>query len=597
MERDNRDEDMMLKGTKQEMPGFRFRLLRPEKKRELWNPDFELLFLLRGSGRVSYEDGEVHNLPMGSIFAINRFQICDLDLDEDGLALSLCVSAETIASFHIKLLKCEVKCQSFFYMEDQQEKFDLIRRDMARIFLEMYKNNEEQPIYMKSRVTALLEDLLSYFTSGEKVEQGRSGRERLQRASDYILQHCREEITLEDLADHLYLSRAYISRSFPQYFGVSFREYVTQVRLAHAVQEMHSGATLTEIAYHNGFVNETAMIRAFRKYRGMTPSEYRKQMEYTVKQREKKGKEREEAAGDQDIFQSLLQYAAVTEQEIETTNESAVSVIVAVNGRKPRVAGHWKRVINAGYAASVLNESCDTLRGLFSQIIEDRTDILFPVKDLEQHTGLGFSAWCDNNRILIGTRRYMEQEGVTLPEQDYEDGHSKNGELQVLYLAGSGNLHAMFVLRYVGGRNVARSLASLQRENIRLLVTSKDPSLTARHITEAYHLPEGMVTVLDGDQCQAIEAAEAAPEKPDCCLYHHRGFASLTGGLQAADQAQNAETSATTVQLVSVCFSVFIAVLLTYAGSIWQLSIATVLMYQAAWSALSIAVCALKQHS
>ena len=249
------------------------------------------------------------------------------------------------------------------------------------------------------------------------------------------------------------------------------------------------------------------------------------------------------------------------------------------------------------YAASLLNESCDTLRGLFSQIIEDRTDILFPVKDLEQHTGLGFSAWCDNNRILIGTRRYMEQEGVTLPEQDYEDSHSQNGELQILYLAVSGNLHAMFVLRYVGGRNVARSLASLQRENIRLLITSKDPSLTARHITEAYHLPEGMVTVLDGDQCQAIEAADAAPAKPDCCLYHHRGFASLTGGLQAADQAQNAETSATTVQLVSVCFSVFIAVLLTYAGSIWQLSIATVLMYQAAWSALSIAVCALKQHS
>ena len=206
------------------------------------------------------------------------------------------------------------------------------------------------------------------------------------------------------------------------------------------------------------------------------------------------------------------------------------------------------------YAASVLNESCDTLRGLFRQIIEDRTDILFPVKDLEQHTGLGFSAWCDNNRILIGTRRYMEQEGVTLPEQDYEDSHSKNGELQILYLAVSGNLHAMFVLRYVGGRNVARSLASLQKENIRLLVTSKDPSLTARHITEAYHLPEGMVTVLDGDQCQAIEAADAAPAKPKCCLYHHRGFASLTGGLQAADQAQNAETSATTVQLVSVCF-------------------------------------------
>ena len=249
------------------------------------------------------------------------------------------------------------------------------------------------------------------------------------------------------------------------------------------------------------------------------------------------------------------------------------------------------------YAASILNHSCETLRGLFRQIIEDRTEILYPVKDLEVHHGLGFAAWCDNNRVLIGNRLYMEREGVPLPEQEYEDEHSQNGSLQILYLAVSGSLHAMFVLRYVGGRNVARSLASLQKENIRLLVTSKDPSLTARHITETYHLPEGMVTVLDGDQCQAIEAADAAPEKPKCCLYHHRGFASLTGGLQAADQAQNAETSATTVQLVSVCFSVFIAVLLTYAGSIWQLSIATVLMYQAAWSALSIAVCALKQHS
>lgn len=248
------------------------------------------------------------------------------------------------------------------------------------------------------------------------------------------------------------------------------------------------------------------------------------------------------------------------------------------------------------YAASVLNESHGTLKGLFRQIVEERTDILFPVKDLEQHHGLGFSAWCDNNRILIGTRRYLEQEGVPLPDEEYEMQHSKNGELQILYLAVSGNLHAMFVLKYVGGRNVARSLAVLQKENIRLLVTCQDPSLTAHHITEAYRLPEGMITVLDQEQCNAIKATPEDPEDT-CCMIHLKAFASLTGGLQAADQAQNAESSATTVQMVSVLFSMIIAALLTSAGSIWELSVATVLMYQAAWSALSIAVCALKQHN
>lgn len=248
------------------------------------------------------------------------------------------------------------------------------------------------------------------------------------------------------------------------------------------------------------------------------------------------------------------------------------------------------------YAASVLNESHGTLKGLFRQIVEERTDILFPVKDLEQHHGLGFSAWCDNNRILIGTRRYLEQEGVPLPDEEYEMQHSKNGELQILYLAVSGNLHAMFVLKYVGGRNVARGLAVLQKENIRLLVTCQDPSLTAHHITEAYRLPEGMITVLDQEQCNAIKAAPEDPEDT-CCMIHLKAFASLTGGLQAADQAQNAESGATTVQMVSVLFSIIIAALLTSAGSIWELSVATVLMYQAAWSALSIAVCALKQHN
>ena len=248
------------------------------------------------------------------------------------------------------------------------------------------------------------------------------------------------------------------------------------------------------------------------------------------------------------------------------------------------------------YAASILHHSCETLRGLFRQIIEDRTEILYPVKDLEVHHGLGFAAWCDNNRVLIGNRLYMEREGVPLPEQEYEDEHSQNGALQILYLAVSGSLHAMFVLHYVGGRNAASGLEVLQRENIRLLVTCEDPSLTARHITEAYHLPEGMITLLDQEQCSALTPAQP-DETARCCMLHDKGFASLIGGLRAAEKAQNAETSATTVQMVSVWFSVVIGVLLTYAGSIGTLSVAAVLMYQAAWSALSIAVCALKQHN
>ena len=249
------------------------------------------------------------------------------------------------------------------------------------------------------------------------------------------------------------------------------------------------------------------------------------------------------------------------------------------------------------YTASVLNQGCNTLSRLFRTIIADRTDILPPVKDLECHTGRGFSAWCDNNRILIGTRAYMEQEGVALPELTYEAQHSRTGELQILYLAVSGNMYAMFVLRYIGGKHAARCLSLLQKENIRLLVTCQDPSLTADKIAAAYHMPEGLITVLDESQAKVLAPAVAPVQDAPACMLHLKGFTSLTGGLRAAQQAQAAESAGVAIQLVSAGFSALIGLLLSYSGSVGTLSVLVVLMYQAAWSALSIAVAAMKQHS
>ena len=51
-----------LKGGQETLPGFRFQIYRAEEKRSLWNADFELLFLLKGDGRVSYEDGVVYQI-------------------------------------------------------------------------------------------------------------------------------------------------------------------------------------------------------------------------------------------------------------------------------------------------------------------------------------------------------------------------------------------------------------------------------------------------------------------------------------------------------------------------------------------------------
>ena len=47
-----------------------------------------------------------------------------------------------------------------------------------------------------------------------------------------------KQISLNDLAQKLYLTNAYLSKYIKKRFGLSFIEYVNNVRLFHAVDEL-----------------------------------------------------------------------------------------------------------------------------------------------------------------------------------------------------------------------------------------------------------------------------------------------------------------------------------------------------------------------
>ena len=67
------------------------------------------------------------------------------------------------------------------------------------------------------------------------------------------------------------------------------------------------------------------------------------------------------------------------------------------------------------YAASVLVKGCDTLRDVFLAIIQNKTEMLFPVENLTNEPGLGFTGWVQNNRVLVGNRELMRKHGVDTP--------------------------------------------------------------------------------------------------------------------------------------------------------------------------------------
>ncbi|NLI52797.1 MAG: helix-turn-helix transcriptional regulator [Clostridiales bacterium] len=94
----------------------------------------------------------------------------------------------------------------------------------------------------------------------------------------YMQDHLTESISVQQLADMVYVSKSYLSRAFKQKTGVTLMEYLNTLRMEAAKTMLAaSGMNTEEIAYQTGYRSTKFFYRAFRTYTGMSTREYRKQ--------------------------------------------------------------------------------------------------------------------------------------------------------------------------------------------------------------------------------------------------------------------------------------------------------------------------------
>lgn len=97
-------------------------------------------------------------------------------------------------------------------------------------------------------------------------------------AVDYIICHLHSRILLDEVADYLHLSSAYLSRLFKKEMGISFGEYVNKLKIEEAASLLlYTEYSDTEISNLLAFSSQSYFIKVFRKYIGTTPKKYKKQ--------------------------------------------------------------------------------------------------------------------------------------------------------------------------------------------------------------------------------------------------------------------------------------------------------------------------------
>lgn len=99
---------------------------------------------------------------------------------------------------------------------------------------------------------------------------------RLQPAFAYIREHIGETISLDDLAEHLFISKPQLIRLFKAETGMTPNKYITLFRIMKSREYLTEGNSLLKVCELVGYADESHFIRTFKKIMGITPKQYGK---------------------------------------------------------------------------------------------------------------------------------------------------------------------------------------------------------------------------------------------------------------------------------------------------------------------------------
>lgn len=234
-------------------------------------------------------------------------------------------------------------------------------------------------------------------------------------------------------------------------------------------------------------------------------------------------------------------------------------------------------------AASAVCSCNGTLQGIFMKIIQGNTSMLKKVESLTYEDGMGLSAWVGGKRVLVGTGELMRRHDIDTPSRDYELKY-RTGDRELIYLANSGELIAMFVVSYSADEDIARMLENMERKGVAVAVKSTDPNLNGKKIASVFDLPEDMIRVLPAklhrDFDHVAAPRDAVKAGLACC-----GAGGFLGGISAAIGVKSAMNLGVLLQIVGVLLGYGMVAFFSLMGGIRQVNVFTVMAFQILWGA------------
>ena len=249
----------------------------------------ELVYILKGSG-IHGIDGVEYRVRRGALLLINYKQVHSFRTEEEMEFYDILLDPQWISERLIEPENAfELLTLSAFseFQREVEEGHPLMlfageeRARLEQLLAEMAAEGTAKKKGYETILKAQTNILLTLLF--RKLSKGAEQEEHLSLTPDfleYIRAHCTERLSLEELAGRCFYNPSYFSRVFKEHYGVTLTDFINQSRLERACRLLRETSLSTEeIADQAGFSNRSAFYRLLKEKEGMTPQQYRKNMQ------------------------------------------------------------------------------------------------------------------------------------------------------------------------------------------------------------------------------------------------------------------------------------------------------------------------------
>lgn len=351
----------------------------------------EMFYVLRGNLDIKIDD-KMYKMQSGDIVLINANKRHTVIGNEELLGARFEIDFHLLAEY-MGSMQLLFWCNT---VTDRNHAYSNLRRLLDRILTRYFEKDDKSALYLNALYFETLYVLTSNFlVKADDVRlnlEDSQDRMRIRQIQNYVQANYQSQISLNDLADRLYLSNAYLSKYIKKNLGMTFMEYLNNVRLFHAVDElMYSDKNLTHIAYDNGFPTSASFTKAFREIYNESPSEYRKKIQ------DEKEKDEKEKMLQQEEEQRILEYLKFRAHK-----------------ENPQSTRKKEYIINAGNVKDTLTD-CSKAISIGDGYLLLQSEAQHQVEKIQKQTGVKYARiW----NILSREYCFSEKEGYNFRRLD-----------------------------------------------------------------------------------------------------------------------------------------------------------------------------------